>query len=239
MKGTYTLNFGANRHSDEIDSTFVGSSLCTGGFDFNGSETGIDFADFLVGAPYSFENIGFPPLNTDAQRPDNNVNWANYLPIASSPGFWHNNVLPYTKAWSFSIQWELGRSTLFNISHVGSEGRHGVGAVESNPRNPVLCLSLSQPAGSPAAMALGTPGVVPGTQQRGSNAETNIFYAAAGGQADGTREPFGHDFGSNDDVMSLANSAYSPLEGTMRRTSGQGELLASYTYSKSLDNYAL
>ncbi|MGO8791532.1 MAG: carboxypeptidase regulatory-like domain-containing protein [Terriglobia bacterium] len=403
VKGTHTLKFGANGHFDEVDNTSIGASVYTGGFDFNGSETGIDFSDFLIGAPYfyeggpalpiftrskyfglygqdswrakpnltlnyglrwdvsspwyeqhnefetlipgeqsvvfpgaptgwvfptdpgvprtiaptryhnfaprlglayapkasdgflgklvggpgktsirasfgifytayedannlnvqgdapygfyyyspsppllatpfidrgtgnnegpRFENIGFPPLNTDARHPDNNVNWANFLPISSSPGFWHENVLPYTEHWSFSLQRELSSNTLFSISYVGSEAHHLVGAEESNPSNPALCLSLSQYAGAVA----GIPGVVPGTQTCGPNAETGLFYPAAGGTVS-VRQPFGPDFGSNDYVMSLANSAYNALEVTMRHTSAAGEFLAGYTYSKSLDN---
>ncbi len=36
-----------------------------------------------------------PPYNVSAKNPDNSVNWANFLPIGSSPGFYHKNVNPW------------------------------------------------------------------------------------------------------------------------------------------------
>ncbi len=50
--GTHTFQFGADFHYDQIDlNGFTGEN---GQFFFDGSETGIDFADFLIGAPVSF-----------------------------------------------------------------------------------------------------------------------------------------------------------------------------------------
>jgi hypothetical protein len=39
--------------------------------------------------------VVFPPLNVSAKNPDNSVNWTLFTPIASSPGFFNNNRLPY------------------------------------------------------------------------------------------------------------------------------------------------
>jgi hypothetical protein len=397
VKGTHTLKFGFNGHYDQIANTFIGASTLTGGFNFNGGETGIDFADFLLGAPYfyeggpalpiytrskyyglfaqdiwratpnltvdyglrwdvsspwyeehnqletlipgeqsvvfpgapvgwvfpgdagvprtiaptryhnfaprlglayapgqhdgflgkllggpgktsirssfglfytayedannlnvqgdapygyfyyspaqpllatpfidrgtgynegaRFDNIVFPPLNVSPKNPDNNVNWPQFLPISSSPGFWHQNVLPYSEAWSLSIQRELTPTTLISISYVGSQGHHLIAAVEANPSNPAQCLSLSQPQD-----------VLPGTPACGPNAETQVFHPVGGGVVEGTRQPFGINFGSDDYVKSIANADYNALEATVRHTSPQGEFLASYTFSKSMDN---
>jgi len=50
--GTHSLKFGAQFHYDQInDRNFYGEN---GSFSFDGSETGLDFADFLVGAPDGF-----------------------------------------------------------------------------------------------------------------------------------------------------------------------------------------
>jgi len=179
-----------------------------------------------------FGNTGIPPYNTSAQHPDTTFDWASAGRISSSPGFWHENVLPYTEHWSLSLQRELTPNTLFSLSYVGSEGHHLVAGVESNPSNPALCLSLSQPAGA----VPGISGVVPGTKTCGPNNENFIFQPAAGGMVYGTRSPFGFSFGSNDYVMSIANSFYESLEVTLRHTTTRGEFLAGYTYGKSLDN---
>ena len=50
--GTHTLQFGADVHYDQINERNYDDA--NGAFGFNGAETGIDFADFLIGAPNSF-----------------------------------------------------------------------------------------------------------------------------------------------------------------------------------------
>jgi len=50
--GTHTFQFGADVHYDQID--LNGFTAQNGQFVFTGAETGIDFADFLIGAPSTF-----------------------------------------------------------------------------------------------------------------------------------------------------------------------------------------
>jgi hypothetical protein len=50
--GTHTLQFGTNLHYNQINERNY--DCYNGCFGFNGSETGYDFADFLIGAPNSF-----------------------------------------------------------------------------------------------------------------------------------------------------------------------------------------
>jgi hypothetical protein len=50
--GTHTLQFGTNLHYNQINERNY--DCYDGCFGFNGSETGFDFADFLIGAPNSF-----------------------------------------------------------------------------------------------------------------------------------------------------------------------------------------
>jgi hypothetical protein len=50
--GTHSIKFGAQYHYDQInDRNFYGEN---GSFGFGGGETGLDFADFMIGAPDSF-----------------------------------------------------------------------------------------------------------------------------------------------------------------------------------------
>lgn len=51
--GTHTLKFGADYHWDQIDISHP-NNASNGGFGFSGTETGIDFADMLIGAPDGF-----------------------------------------------------------------------------------------------------------------------------------------------------------------------------------------
>ena len=46
------FKFGAEFHSNQIDTH--PDVIFNGSFAFNGSETGLDFADFLLGAPSSY-----------------------------------------------------------------------------------------------------------------------------------------------------------------------------------------
>ena len=50
--GTHTLQFGANLHYNQINERNY--DCYNGCYGFDGSETGFDFADFLIGAPVSF-----------------------------------------------------------------------------------------------------------------------------------------------------------------------------------------
>jgi len=50
---SHTLKFGGSYHWDKVDISHA-NNASDGDFDFNGEETGIDFADFLIGAPASY-----------------------------------------------------------------------------------------------------------------------------------------------------------------------------------------
>jgi hypothetical protein len=50
--GTHTLQFGVDFHYDQINERNYDDT--NGAYTFNGEETGVDFADYLIGAPQSF-----------------------------------------------------------------------------------------------------------------------------------------------------------------------------------------
>jgi len=50
--GTHTLQFGADFHYDQINERNYDDA--NGAYTFDGSETGLDFADYLIGAPVNF-----------------------------------------------------------------------------------------------------------------------------------------------------------------------------------------
>jgi len=58
--GTHALKFGGDFHYDQTALDFP-NAFGDGGFSFGGAETGYDFADFLIGAPDSFDQ-GTPEL---------------------------------------------------------------------------------------------------------------------------------------------------------------------------------
>jgi len=88
--------------------------------------------------------VNFPPSNVSANNPDNSINWAQFTPISSSPGFWYKNRVPYAEHYSLSIQRQLGSDSLLSLAYVGTQGHAQLVDLESNVGNPALCLSVSQ-----------------------------------------------------------------------------------------------
>ena len=66
--------------------------------------------------------VPMPPLNSSPSNPDNSVNWAQYEPIALTPGLFPGARLPYNEDYTFSIQRQFGRETLLSLSYVGTQG---------------------------------------------------------------------------------------------------------------------
>jgi hypothetical protein len=145
-------------------------------------------------------------LTVSASHPDSNVNWALFTPIASSPGFFHKNRLPYAEDYELSIQRQFTANTILTVSYVGTQGHRLLSTLESNPGNPALCLSI--------------PGCGPGLE--------NQFHTRL--------PIFGPSFGSNGYFITDGQSGYNSFQLNLRHTSGRLSTLVGYTYSKSLDN---
>jgi hypothetical protein len=116
------------------------------------------------------------------------------------------------------------RNTVVNLSYVGSEAHHLLLVYSNNPGNSALCLYLSNPAN-----------VAPGTAPCGPFAESAIYTTASGQVINGTRSPFGIDYGNDDYEGSVGNSAFNALEASVRHTAGPLSVMLSYTFSKSMD----
>jgi hypothetical protein len=167
--------------------------------------------------------LHYPPLNASASNPNTTVDWAPFLPISGLPGYAPGNVSPYSTQYNLSLQRQLGKDTVFSVNYIGSEGHHLLVLVEANPGIPSACLSVSQPSQ-----------VAPGSATCGPFGETGTFTTASGQTVNG-RGPFGPDFGSVDLEKTVGNSNYNALEVTLRHVSRRAQILAGYTYSKSLD----
>jgi hypothetical protein len=176
------------------------------------------------------QNLGqyFPvqlaPLNSTASHPDANINWSQFEPITGIPGYPTSNKIPYTEEYMLSIERSLGKNTVLSASYVGTQSHHLLVLEEANPGNPALCLQLSNPAN-----------LAPGQTPCGPFNESNVFTTASGQVINGTRGPLGSNFGSDTDQTTIGNSNYNSLQVTLRHTSGPLQLLAAYTYSKSID----
>ncbi len=173
------------------------------------------------GQPFPYK---FAPLNSSAKRPDAAIDWSAYEPISGIPGYDIRNRTPYTEEWMLSIERQAGPNTVLEASYVGTSTHRQRVLIESNPGNPALCLSLSQPSE-----------VLPGTLTCGAGGEDSVYFPVAGGQVNGTRGPLGPNFGSNALQSNIGHASYNALELSARHTTGRIEFSVAYTFSKSLD----
>jgi hypothetical protein len=169
-----------------------------------------------------------PPLSAD-------VSFASFLPIAGSSGYELTNVVPYSEDYNFTIQRQIGRSTILSIGYVGTQEHHLFSQVDFNPGSAAKCLqiaSLYDAAGEPA-------------QGCGPFGEDNI-YSIDGQTFYGTRPhsvTSGRylsqgllDFADDTYEATMGNSSYNALQLTVNKAVGPLQFLAAYTYSKSMDN---
>ena len=95
VKGTHTLQFGGQFHYDQINERNLAAE--NGQYSFTGSETGIDFVDFLIGAPNSLTQAS--PQILDAR--------SKYYALYAQDS-WHvtsSLVLNYGLRWEASMPW--------------------------------------------------------------------------------------------------------------------------------------
>jgi len=176
---------------------------------------------FVDRATGNVEGQRFPVPLPDKNTP---INWANFLPIGTSPAFYYKNVLPYTEEYQLSIERQLGTGTLLTASYVGTQGHHLLSSLEANPGNPALCASVDE-----------NSEVTDGNPCHGGG-ENGVYHPVAGGTINGTRGPFGPNFSSDGYFITMGQSSYNSLQFSLRQRISRVQFLAGYTYAKSLDN---
>lgn len=166
------------------------------------------------------------PFPGETVRPGSNVDWSTFEPIAGLPAASIHNVVPYSEKYSFSVERAFADRAVLRLGYTGAEGHHLLATAPNNPGNPQKCIALSHPSGLTA-----------GSPVCGPFGEDTTYTTAAGQTIYGTRTPFGGpSFGDNSDVATIANSSYNALEASLRWVSRDLQVLAGYTYSKSLDD---
>lgn len=189
----------------------------------------------LFNSPYidrptgHFEGIKFPfkypPPNVSPSNPDTTYDWAQAEPL-SNRYFYPGNVLPYMQEWELGIQRQIGTTSVFSISYVGTVGRHLMTLEEANPGNQALCLYLHNPAN-----------LAPNQTACGPGGENSTYVTSTGQTIVGTREPFGStDFSSNTYMISAASSNYNSLRVSLQHQGKYADTLISYTKAKALGN---
>lgn len=165
-----------------------------------------------------------PASGVSAANPNTSINWPQYLPITGVPSFFHRNVTPRSESYTLSVEREVARGTLASVRYLGAQAHHLLVLISANPGNAALCLSLSQPQD-----------VAPGAATCGPFGESGVYTTAAGTVVQGTRTALSPQFAAITYQKTIGNSNYNSLEATLRHSRGPIDLLAGYTYGKSLD----
>jgi len=118
--------------------------------------------------------------------------------------------LPYAQDWNLNVQKSFGSDWLFQIGYVGTNGVHLPRFVEGNP-------AIYYP-GQSTVDNVNQRRLYSGCTLKGPPANTCVY-------------------GSVGEIAGISNSSYNALETSLRKRFGHGiSLLASYTYSKSIDD---
>ncbi len=161
--------------------------------------------------------------------------FAPFLPIAYSPAYATGNKLPYAVDMNFTIQRQLGRSTIVTVGYVGTIGRHLFSQQDFNPGNAATCLNIRA-----QFIAAGQPGSACGPYGE------DTIYTINGRTYNGTR-PYSVtsgrylsqgelDFGDNTYEAAIVNSSYNSFQATINKSVGPVRFLGAYTFGKALDD---
>jgi hypothetical protein len=168
--------------------------------------------------------------------PTSDVAFSTFQPISGSTIVDPRNVTPRTMQYNVNFQRQLTSTVVATVAFVGSGGRHLITQIEANPGNAAECLQVRD-----LYAAAGNAG-----GGCGPNGEDSI-YTINGQTFNGTR-PYSVtsgrylaqgllDFGGTlPYATTSANSAYNSFQVTVEKRAGALQLLAAYTYSKSMDN---
>ena len=204
--------------------------------------TGFDLVSAANGGPkFPFT---FPSPNSSPSNPDRSFNWVQATPLSGSDYLDPHDKIPSVQQFEFSVQRQLGASTVLGVSYVGSVGRHLLTFEETNPGDQALCLFLSNPAnlaaGSPTCSQFGEdPGtgspivLAPGKTAPGypgvpSFATTRLIT--------GLGTPTSDNFISNPYMATVVSSSFNSLQVSLKHNTKYANFLVAYTYEKSIDN---
>ena len=198
------------------------------GYDYNSTASPLFSTPFVAAATGQSGGQPFPsPIaayGASRSNPDTAVDWSKYLPVTGVPSFYYQNISPYSESYTLSIERELAPNTILSLGYVGSQAHHLLVLTSANPGNPSLCLSVSQPSE-----------VMPGTRTCGPFSEGGAF-TKSDGETIQVRGPFSAQFDAVSYQKTIGNSAYNAFELSLRHQSKSLEIVAGYTYSKSLDD---
>jgi hypothetical protein len=199
------------------------------GYDYNSTVGHPLFSEpFVSGSTGSTNGQPFPSpipaFGASRRHPNTSVDWSKYMPITGDPAFYYRNASPYTESYNASVEREIHTGTTMRLGYVGARAHHLLVLTPASPGNAARCLSVSDPSW-----------VAPGSNTCGPFSEGGLFT-----RRDGTtvqaRGPFGPEFDGITYQKTVGWSNYNAMEITLKHQGQEGEILAAYTYGKSIDN---
>ena len=189
----------------------------------DGSSQGVKF-------PFTFPTPGAPENAT--------LDYGRYLPIQYSPGYDIHNRMPYAEHYNFSIQRELGKSTVLTLAYVGTQGHKLISQHDADPGNAALCQQLT---------AMGATDLTTSSTGCGPYAENDIYQLPNGSKVYSTRNYLGDNYcptsstlicfsQNNTFTQNSANSNYNSFQASLERRAADVTFLMAYTFSKALDD---
>jgi hypothetical protein len=204
--------------------------------------TGFDLTSAGNGGPkFPFT---FPSPNSSPKNPDTSFNWVQATPLSGSDYLDPHDKIPSVHQFEFSLQRQLGSSTVLSASYVGSVGRHLLTFEESNPGNQALCLFLSNAAN----LAAGSPTCGPFAEDPGAGSpitlKTGVTAPGYPGVTSfattrlitGLGTPTSDNFISNPYMATIVNSSFNSLQVSLKHATKYANFLVAYTFEKSMDN---
>jgi hypothetical protein len=164
------------------------------------------------------------PYGASRTHPVGSVDWAEFEPFTGIPAVAPGNVTPYAEDYMVSVERQLGRGTVLDLSYAGTQAHHLLTLEEANPGDPALCLGLSQESE-----------VAVGSATCGPFGESGTYTRANGTVVEGTRTRFSPAFGSVSWQKTMGNSHDNALEVSLKGEAGPLGFNAAYTWSQSLD----
>jgi hypothetical protein len=228
-KSSIHAGFGVFYSAFEGLSAGIMSACAPYGYDYDSTSGHPKFDQPFVSATTGLSNgqpypSPIPTFGASASHPNTTVDWSKYAPITGDPAFYYRNTSPYTESYNLSFERELARNTYLKLAYVGSQAHHLLVLTSADPGNAAACLSVSQQSQ-----------VAPNTPVCGPFAEGGTFTKVDGSSVQ-VRGPFNSSFDGITYQKTIGFSNYNSFEATLRHTSGALDLMAAYTYGKSLDD---
>jgi hypothetical protein len=180
---------------------------------------------FLAQSGQSFPDP-FPFFPPPAGTP---VNFSQFFPIIQFGQLLPSQKTQYVEQYNTYIEYQLSPTTVLAAGYVGSQGHHLLASYDANHGSPALCMQLAAQGCGPFGedTTYVTPGgaTVYGTRPAGTFAN-NGLAGSSGLEA----------FSDVITIDSVAQSSYNSGQLRLERRGKSLQFLASYTFSKTIDN---